>query len=85
LTDKFSVSGKLGVAATRLTHTFQLGSESVSESHNRASPLVGIGASYALNEKVALMAEYENFGKVDKRAGEEVKAQMVSVGVRMKF
>jgi OOP family OmpA-OmpF porin len=85
LTDKFAVSGKLGVAATRLTQTISAAGWSSSESHGRASLLAGVGASYALNEKVSLVAEYENFGKVAKRTAEEVKAEMVSVGVRMKF
>jgi OOP family OmpA-OmpF porin len=85
LTDQFSVSGKLGVSANRLTHTVHIGSSSLSEAHNGASLLAGAGASYALNEKVALVAEYENFGRVSKRGGEDVKADMVSLGVRMKF
>jgi OOP family OmpA-OmpF porin len=85
LTDRFTLSGKLGVAATRLTHTINTGGGDYTESHNGGNLVAGIGASYALNEKVALVAEYENFGKIHKVVGEDVKAEMVSVGVRMKF
>jgi OOP family OmpA-OmpF porin len=85
LTDKFAVSGKLGVAVNRVTETIHTPGWSGSESRNRASLLAGVGASYALNEKVSLVAEYENFGKVAKSGGDHLKAEMVSVGGRMKF
>jgi OOP family OmpA-OmpF porin len=86
LTDKFSVSGKLGLAETRTTISAHwAGFGDASESRHRGSLLAGVGASYALNEKVSLVAEYENFGKVAKDDGDHLKAEMVSVGVRMKF
>ncbi|HJV00912.1 MAG TPA: outer membrane beta-barrel protein [Burkholderiaceae bacterium] len=85
LNDQFSLFGKLGVA---FNHTEVKAWEpgfSDSTTKNQTSPMIGIGASFALDKKISFVAEYENFGKVAKEGGDSVKADMLSVGVRFKF
>ncbi|WP_426162329.1 outer membrane beta-barrel protein [Pseudoduganella sp. R-34] len=57
------------------------------EKSTRLSPMVGVGASYNLTKNVALLAEYDYFGKASykKHFGGKVRADMMSVGVRVSF
>lgn len=82
LSEQFSLFAKLGVATNR------------AKLHNAAgyyfddrttSPLLGMGASYALSKNVALVIEYEDFGKTVKIDNEYVKTNLLSIGARYKF
>jgi OOP family OmpA-OmpF porin len=85
LTNEISLFGKLGAARSRTTVTASYLGTTESAKQNETSLLVGLGASYALNEKVSLVAEYENFGKVAKGDGDSLKVDQFSVGARFKF
>ena len=47
--------------------------------------MFGVGAAYSVTSALAIVAEYENFGKVLDKNEADTKAQMVSVGLRYKF
>lgn len=89
LSDQFSVFGKLGVAYAHeqlsTNYNGAYGNTYGSASDNRTTPYLGVGASFTLNQRVNLVAEYENFGKVAKSGPLSVKADMVSLGIRYKF
>jgi OOP family OmpA-OmpF porin len=85
LDNQFALIGKLGAANTRTTVNASFMGEKWSEKQSDTSLLVGVGASYALNDKVSLVAEYENFGKVSKGEGGSLKVDQFSVGARFKF
>jgi OOP family OmpA-OmpF porin len=85
LTSDISAFGKVGVARD---HTKLSGSDSTtsfSGSENETSAVFGVGVSYAVNPKLSAFVEYENFGKVLKDGGDNLKVDHVSVGVRFKF
>jgi len=85
LNEQFSLFGKLGIATAHEKVNATLGRTSVSGSENRTTPYISVGAAFALNQKVSFVAEYENFGKVAKDGGVNVKADMFSAGVRYSF
>lgn len=86
LTPQFSVLGKAGVARTKTRVGAFVGSTAVADRVYENSPVVGIGAAYALTDRVKLVAEYENYGKIiDEGSDGDLKADMVSVGLRMAF
>jgi OOP family OmpA-OmpF porin len=77
LNEQFSLSAKAGVSANRV----KVSGES---SKSRASLLLGVGAAYNFAPNLAAVLEYEHFGKVYKESF-DIKADMVSVGLRYKF
>ena len=85
LGEQFALFGKAGVA---FNHT-KIGAWgpgiSDSTTNNQTTPMIGVGASFALDKKISFVAEYENFGKVAKEGGDSVKADLLSFGVRVKF
>lgn len=82
VTPQIAFSGKLGVARNRSKLSSE--GESVSEKDN--SVMFGVGVSYAFTPNVALIAEYQNFGKLIKGDdGESIKANIVSAGLRFSF
>jgi OOP family OmpA-OmpF porin len=85
LNEQFALFGKAGVASTHVKFHASAPGYSESASDNQASPFVGVGASFALNKNVAIVAEYEYFGKIAKDGDANVKADLLSVGVRYKF
>lgn len=85
LNDQFALFGKAGVATTHVKLTGSAPGYSVRTSDDRTSPFVGVGASFALNQKVSFVAEYEYFGKIAKDGGDNIKANLFSAGVRYKF
>ena len=83
-----AVSGfvKLGAAHTKTTIFASDWDGYYSVKEKDTSVMAGIGASFALNKQVSLVAEYEHFGKIAKSDdGESLKADLVSVGVRVQF
>ncbi|GGI19432.1 outer membrane beta-barrel protein [Oxalicibacterium faecigallinarum] len=83
LSNAFALTAKAGVAFNRVkVHDTGYG-DSVSES--RTTPMFGVGASYGFSKNIAVVVEYENFGKVAKGEGLYLKANLISAGVRYSF
>ena len=78
---EFAVFGKLGAARTRT----KLNVVGDADTEYRNSAVAGIGASYAFTKDISGVVEYEDFGKVVKRDGGSLKANLISVGMRYKF
>lgn len=83
----FSLFGKAGIARTEVKAFATDGIDSVRDKASRSTAYVSVGAAYAINTNFSVVAEYEYFGKVAKLEGVDgdLKANMVSVGVRYKF
>jgi OOP family OmpA-OmpF porin len=83
----FSLFGKAGIARTEVKAFATDGFDSVRDKASRSTAYVSVGAAYAINTNFSVVAEYEYFGKVAKLDGVDgdLKANMVSVGVRYKF
>jgi len=85
VTPVLAVTGKLGAAHTRTRVEAGCGCSSVSETETHTGPTFGIGASYKLDTDFAAILEYQNFGKIIKADGAELKAHVVLVGIRYSF
>jgi OOP family OmpA-OmpF porin len=85
LTPEFALTGKLGAAHTRTKVVARSGSVTESETESENSLLFGIGLSYKVAPGVDVIAEYQDFGKIIKGDGADLKAHVVSVGVRYNF
>jgi OOP family OmpA-OmpF porin len=85
LNDQFSLFAKAGVSANSTKLRATLNGFSVSGTEDDTSAMFGIGAAYNFTKNVALVAEYENFGKVFKEDGLNLKADLISIGLRYKF
>lgn len=83
--EKFALTGKVGVARNTTKITIEDMGYSESGNDSATSMIFGFGASYALNEKMSLIAEYENFGDLAKDGDATIEADMVSVGLRFSF
>jgi OOP family OmpA-OmpF porin len=81
LNKSFSLNGKLGLAANRASATASGAGITANASGNKASVLIGVGASWQFADKVALTLDYDNFG----RTAQDARADMWSLGLRMKF
>lgn len=81
LTREFSVTGKLGVA--HVSTKVDLGGFSDTESKNTL--LAGVGVRYAVSPTVALVADFQHFGKIYSEGGTDLKARVLSAGVRFSF
>lgn len=86
ISKEVSAFAKAGVARTKtkMTAAFD-GTVFDMFEDKETSLLLGVGASYAINDQLSLTVEYENFGKISKEEGTKVKADLVSFGVRFKF
>lgn len=85
LNEQFSVFGKVGVSFNQTKFKVAVNSDSDSATDNRSSLLLGIGAAYNFTKNFAVVAEYENFGKVVKADDASLKIDLFSVGLRYKF
>ncbi len=85
--NEFSVFAKAGVAANDVDLTVKVGGATLSDSASRSSAMFGLGASYSFTPNLAVVAEYENFGKIAKGESDNlnVKADMWTIGLRYKF
>jgi OOP family OmpA-OmpF porin len=81
----FAVTGKLGAARTRTRLEASVGGFSTYETETRSSPTFGIGARYKFEPDFAATLEYQNFGKIIKGDGADLKAHVVLVGIRYSF
>jgi OOP family OmpA-OmpF porin len=85
LTPEFAITGKLGAARTHTKLEASDAGSSESDTEKRTSLMYGVGVSYAFTPKIALIAEYQDFGKIAKGDGADLKAHVVSAGVRFSF
>jgi OOP family OmpA-OmpF porin len=85
VSDQFAVFAKLGLTANRSKLSATLNGVSRSVDENHTDTIIGLGAAYAFSNKLSGVVEYENFGKVVKGDGADIKADMVSLGLRYKF
>jgi opacity protein-like surface antigen len=63
LSDQFSLYGKLGVENTHASLSKSGASTVVGGSDNKTGVYAALGLQYALSKQVALIAEYERYGK----------------------
>jgi OOP family OmpA-OmpF porin len=85
VTGQLSAFAKLGVASNRTTVSATMDGQTDSEKFRQTSAMFAVGASYAVNARLSIVAEYENFGKVLKEEGSTLKVDALSIGVRYKF
>jgi OOP family OmpA-OmpF porin len=83
--DQFSLFAKVGAAFNRTKLEAVENGVSSSEKKHRTTALLGIGAAYNVTKEVAIVAEYEDFGKIAKVDGAHLKANLLSIGLRYKF
>lgn len=80
INEQFSAFGKLGVARNK--STLSSATPAFNTSHSKTEVYAGVGLQYNLNQKVALTAEYERYGK-SKDFG--AKADVLTVGAKYAF
>lgn len=85
MTPEFALTGKLGAAHTRTKLHGSGAGYSESETETHGSLMFGVGVSYAVTPNVAVIAEYQNFGKIIKGDDADLKAHVISGGVRFSF
>lgn len=85
LNAQVSLFGKLGVTYNHTKIEAWLPGQFYSTTKNKTTAMIGVGASFALDQKITFVAEYENFGKVAEQNDLSVKADLLSIGVRVKF
>lgn len=66
LAEGLSVFGKFGAAFTHVKDTYKWSDDATiySFAKRRTNPLIGVGIKYAIDQHIALRAEYEHFGEV---------------------
>jgi opacity protein-like surface antigen len=80
INDQFSAFGKLGAARNK--STLSASTPGLSRDESKTEVYAGVGLQYNLNQKVALTAEYERYGK-SKDFG--AKADVFTVGAKYAF
>jgi OOP family OmpA-OmpF porin len=78
--EQFSVYGKLGAARNK--SELHLVNAAASMSRSKTEAYGAVGAQYSLNQDVALIAEYERYGK-SKDFGQ--KADVLTIGAKYSF
>jgi OOP family OmpA-OmpF porin len=82
VTEQFSLFAKVGVTANNSSVSASAPGITVTDRGTQSSVMGGIGASYYFTKNIGVVAEYENFGKLD---SDNAKADMWSIGLRYKF
>ena len=82
LASNFSLFGKLGVSGNSGKANFSIPGASSSE--NKTDLMLGVGVLYDITPKIAVRAEYEDFGKFNS-TGNAIRANNFSVGLQYKF
>lgn len=80
-TESLSLYAKGGVVRSEN----QVLNNPASATQTHLSPLLGVGAGYALTPKVNAFAEYLNFGKTVDQDGITMKAATLAAGIRYTF
>lgn len=82
LTEKFAVTGKLGIAYSRVTFDNPYVS---GLSYKHGGPMAGIGASYVFSPTLAGVVEFEHFRKPLRNDWGTNEINSLTVGVRQTF
>ncbi|HEU5435531.1 MAG TPA: outer membrane beta-barrel protein [Telluria sp.] len=82
---KVSLIGKLGVARGKSEMYVASGTFSANIDQNKTGAMFGFGAAYAVTPSLAVVTEFQHFGKTLDLDGVAVKASLVSVGARFSF
>ena len=82
LNARFSLFGKAGFSRNR-SRLSGTGLKSFKE--NDTNTLLGLGASFTLNQQISFVVEYENYSKVLNGDGVHLKTSGISGGVRYGF
>lgn len=85
LNEQFALIGKVGAAYSHVKVRGSMPGYSVGGSDDQASPYASVGAAFVLNKNISFVAEYEYFGKIAKDGDANIKANLVSAGVRYSF
>jgi OOP family OmpA-OmpF porin len=86
LQERLALTAKVGAASSRTTVSAAVAGFGVeSEKVKNSTAIFGIGAAYSITPTVLAVAEYENFGKIVDEDGINLKANVLSVGIRVKF
>lgn len=86
LSESFALTGKLGVANTKVEGSGAVGGFVVNTSATSTTGIFGIGVRYNISKSVALRAQYEDFGKVgDAATTGKSNLSMLSLGVTFGF
>jgi OOP family OmpA-OmpF porin len=85
INEQLSAFAKVGAASTRTTVTASIKGQSESVKNTETTAMFGVGVGYAFTPAVSVIAEYENFGKIAKDDGGTLKADLLTIGVRVKF
>ncbi|MFZ4875485.1 outer membrane protein [Janthinobacterium sp. Mn2066] len=85
LNEQFSLLAKVGITRNHTKLKLSDTNFNFSESQNKTSALIGVGAAYNINKNLSAVAEYEHFGKTVDNNGVNIKASQFSVGLRYKF
>lgn len=90
--ERFSLFGKLGIAATNAKGSFNINAPafglvgSGSERKSRTNALLGVGLGYDLSKNINLRAEYEDYGRLGNESDTgRVSASVWSLGLNYKF
>ena len=86
VTESFALTGKLGVANTKVKGEGAGGGYKVNTSATSTTAAFGVGLRYDLSNSIALRAQYEDFGKVgDEASTGKSKLNLWSLGVTFGF
>lgn len=82
LAERFALTGKAGFARHRTTLS---ATGSQDDKLSNTALMLGVGTSYAITPTMLAVVEYEHFGKVIDENDGNLKANVLSVGLRFKF
>jgi len=83
LSTDFALFAKAGVA---FNHTrFEMPGGNQTLDNGNTTPMFGVGARFNITPAMALVAEYDNYGKVQREDFAHIKADMISFGLRYAF
>jgi OOP family OmpA-OmpF porin len=86
LSDSFSLFGKAGLVAARVKSSLSSSLVNSSDKATVVRPLLGVGATYKLNESLDLRAEYEHVSGLGKSATTgKMTDNMLSLGMAYHF
>lgn len=85
LDPQFALFAKVGIAANRTKVTTSFEGAGSSDTENETTAMFGVGASYLVYPNTTIVVQYQNFGKVVKSDGADLKVNSFTVGARYAF
>ena len=85
LNAQFSLFAKAGVTRNHTVPKSPPGEVNATGTRNNTAALLGIGGAYRINAQLSAVVEYENFGKTLSVKDANMKADLLSIGLRYKF